>query len=93
MHSASCIFKVIMVLSWRAKSPFAAMSERQFTDDGNVKMFFFFPENVAMRGKDDAEKASENLSHLDEDALSFFFDRLTIKGATPESSTNFWVVR
>lgn len=34
---------------------------RRSTGDGDVTMFFFFFENVVMRGKDDGEKALELL--------------------------------
>lgn len=77
----------------RLESGSAARLQKVFTDDGDVKMFFFYFEDIFMRGKDNAEKSFELLTQLDEDAFAFFFDTFTVEGNISESGKNFQVVQ
>lgn len=78
-----------MVLSWRADCNSATKSQSVFTAEDNVKMFFYYFEIRAMRGKEDALKASELLAHLNGETYVSFFDKFTVEGAISESETNF----
>lgn len=56
-------------------------------------MFFFYFENVVMRGKQESEKSLELLAHLDSDAFRFFFDRFTKDGELTVEAHDFSVVK
>lgn len=54
-----------MALLWKDEAQTSSTSERVLTGDGDVLMFFFYFENVVMRGKDRSEMAFVLLACLD----------------------------
>ena len=81
-----------MVLSWRDDSH-AGPSNRVFDGSGDVRMFLFYFENVAMRGKKQEEKALELLSYLDGKAFEFFFARFTKEGCLTTEGQDFKTIK
>lgn len=67
----------IMVHLWRFDQH---KITRVFYGKGEVKMFMFYIENVAMGVKYEEEKHLELLVHLYGDALELFFERFTTEG-------------
>lgn len=66
-----------------------ASMQSGFRDEGDVMVFFFYFENVAMRGKDEKEKAVELLALLDGAAFDFYFEKLTINSIIYEAGEDF----
>lgn len=66
-----------MVLSWRSAASSSSSSLHVYSGAGDGEMFFFFVENVVMKGADDANKVWELLGHLHGDAFKYFYDRFT----------------
>lgn len=46
----------------------------------DVKIFFFYYKNVAMRGQNEEELVTQLLSHLDGKTFEFFFDSFSHDG-------------
>lgn len=70
-----------------------ATSSRVFDGTGDVRVFFFYFENVAKQNKMDAEKPYELLAYLDGRAFNFFFERFTKNGGTTAEGVDFDVVQ
>ena len=86
-----------MVLLWRAEDPNQQAGPSTAKMDGSlssdVKKFFFFFENVAMRGKSDEEKALELLAHLEGEAFDFYYETFAKDGALTEEAMNYALVK
>lgn len=82
-----------MVLSWRPGPQPSSASPRVVTGQGDVAMFFFFFDNVGMRGKDESEKAFALLAYLDGAASEFYFQTFTMNGTIIETKKDFSVVK
>lgn len=84
-----------MVLLWRQD----VERTRIFNGEGDVVMFFFYFENVALLGKKDSEKSFEILqsfellAHLDGHTFGFFFQRFTTNGNLIEEARSIPVVK
>lgn len=85
--------EVTLVPSWRADPTLSSPSSRVFTGDGDVNMFFFYFENVFMRRKENNEKATELLAHLDGPAFECFCEKFTIDGAITFAGNYFGEVK
>lgn len=68
-------------------------TKRTFDGTSDVKIFFFYFENVAMRGKSDADKAYELLAFLDKDAFEFYYSKFTSGGALIEQAQDYKTVK
>ena len=86
-----------MVLLWRADDPNQQAGPSTAKMDGalssDVKKFFFFFENVAMRGKSDEEKALELLAHLEGEAFDFYYETFAEDRALTEEAMNYALVK
>lgn len=74
-----------MVLSWRDNDK----TNRIFDGSGDLKIFMFYFENVAMRGKPQEDKCHELIAHLDGEAFRFFFEKFTEDGKLSDEETDF----
>jgi len=68
-------------------------SKRIFDGTTDVKMFFFYFENVATRGKDHTEMAFDLLAFLDKDAFQFYYEKFTRDGELVEEAKDYAVVK
>lgn len=52
-------------------------------------MLLLYFENLAMRGKDAADKSLELIAHLDGEPFHLFFDKFTGKGKLNDAASDF----
>ena len=68
-------------------------SKRTFDGTTDVKMFFFYFENVATRGKDHSEMALDLLAFLDRDPFQFYYEKFTRNGELIEEAKDYAKVK
>lgn len=76
-----------MVLS-RKHSPYY-ISARVFDGSGDVKVFLFHFQNVAMRNQEKKDYSIVFLSYLDGPALPFFFEKFSTDGSLNQEADDF----
>lgn len=69
------------------------MSARIFDESGDIKMFFFYFENVAMRYKEEKDYYLELFSYLDGPAFEFYFEKFTNDGSPKTEASDFKAVK
>lgn len=82
-----------MGLSWGADLLAGSSSLHVIHGAGGVKMFFFCFANVVTREKYMSEKTSVLVSHIDVDALHFFFEKYLMNSAISDAGKKCAVVK
>ncbi|MEM9438463.1 MAG: hypothetical protein AAGA15_15645, partial [Pseudomonadota bacterium] len=68
-------------------------TKRIYDGTSDVKRFFFYFDNVAMRGKSDADKGVELLAFLDKEAIQFYYEKFTRDGELTDEAMDYAKVK
>lgn len=80
------------MLSWRVDY-LSGLSIKAFDGPGDVRMFFFYFENVSLGRKEDENKTLELLGNQDGIALQFIYDNFTLNRVLLQEAEDFETVK